>query len=262
VSGPGGASQAGEASRGTASPDLAVSPGPELTRGPRRKRRTWRAVLIALAVLGTAGATAWVLLGSRLFVVRSVAVTGTHLVPESEVLAVADIQLGTPLIRVNTAQVAARVETIRQVQSAQVTRSWPDRVVITVKERTPALAIAAPGGGFDLVDADGVLVQWAARRPPGLPRYISTTAVASLRGDPDVTAAAAVLTELPARLRRSVQSVTAPSPDQVTLRLAGGVTIVWGGTDRAAAKAEELTLLMRTHARYYDVSAPGSAVTK
>jgi cell division protein FtsQ len=212
-------------------------------------------------MLGLGGGIAWALLGSGLFVVRSVTVTGTRLVPKSEVLAVAGVHPGTPLIRVNTAQIAARVETIRQVQSVQVTKSWPDRVVIAVRERTPALAVAAPGGGFDLVDADGVLVRWAARRPRGLPFYLTSAAVASLSGAPDVGASAAVLAELPAWLRSSVQSVTAPSPDQVTLRLAGGVTVLWGGTDRAAAKADELALLMRTHARYYDVSAPGTAVT-
>jgi len=48
----------------------------------------------------------------------------------------------------------------------------------------------------------------------------------------------------------------------VTLRLADGVTVVWGGPDHATAKAEELAVLRRTHARYYDVSAPGTAVTK
>jgi cell division protein FtsQ len=286
VSGPGGASRAGQASHGTASPDPAILAGPDPSHpshpshpgqasgagparrsrgrpgGPRGPRRRWRAVLIALAVMGVAGAMAWVLLGSRLLVVRSVIVTGTQLVPKSEVLAVAGIRPGTPLIRVNTAQVAARVETIRQVQSAQVTRSWPDRVVIAVRERTAAFAVAAPGGGFDLVDAHGVLVRWAARRPPGLPLYLTPDAVASLRGDPDFGAASAVLGELPAQLRRSLQSVTAPSPYQVTLRLAGGVTVLWGGTDRPAAKAEVLAVLMRTHARYYDVSAPGTAVTK
>jgi len=68
--------------------------------------------------------------------------------------------------------------------------------------------------------------------------------------------------ELPAGLRRAVRSVTAPSPDQVTLHLAGGITVLWGGTDRAAAKARELTALMQTHLRYYDVSAPGSATAK
>ena len=47
----------------------------------------------------------------------------------------------------------------------------------------------------------------------------------------------------------------------MTLRLARGVTVVWGGTDRPAEKARELALLMRTHARTYNVSAPGTAVT-
>jgi cell division protein FtsQ len=204
---------------------------------------------------------AWVLLGSRLLAVRSVVVTGTRLVPQSEVLARAGIVPGTALIRVNTAEVAARVETIQQVQSVQVTRSWPDRVIIAVRERTPALAVPVPGGGFDLVDPDGVIVRWAARRPPGLAVYLTTAVISSLRGDPDVGAAAVVVGELPAWLRASVISVTAPSLDQVTLRLTHGVTVLWGGTGNARPKAEELGALMPTHASYYDVSAPGSAVT-
>jgi cell division protein FtsQ len=154
------------------------------------------------------------------------------------------------------------VATIRQVRSVQVTRSWPDRLVIAVRERTPALAVPAPGGGYDLVDADGVIVRWGATRPAGLPDYPATAPVASLRDDPDLLAAAAVLGELPARLRVAVESVTAPSPDQVTLRLSGGITIVWGGTDRAAEKSQELVVLMQTHARYYDVSAQGTLMTK
>jgi hypothetical protein len=51
------------------------------------------------------------------------------------------------------------------------------------------------------------------------------------------------------------------SPREVTLRLAGGVTVLWGAADHAQAKAEELALLLPTHASYYDVSAPGTAVT-
>ena len=219
-------------------------------------------VRFVLVTAGVIGAAAWVLFGSRLLVVRSVVVTGTHLVPRSEVLAVAGVEPGTPLIRVNTAEIAARIDTIRQVRSALVSRSWPDRVVIVVRERTPALALMAPGGGYDLVDADGVIVQWGARRPADLPLYPTAAPVASLRGDPDLAAAAAVLGDLPAWLRHSVASVTAPDPDQVTLRLADGITVLWGGTDRAGAKAAELTVLMQAHMHYYDVSAQGSVLTK
>jgi cell division protein FtsQ len=226
------------------------------------RRFPWRAAWLALAAAGVIGAVGWVLFGSRLLVVRSVIVTGTHLVPRAEVLAAAGIEPGTPLIRLNTAQVAARIDTIRQVRSALVRRSWPDRVVIVVRERTVVLALTAPDGGYDLLDADGVVVQWDAIRPAALPLYPTAAPVASLRGDPDLAAAAAVLGELPAWLRHSVASVTAPDPDQVTLRLTDGITVLWGGTDRAGAKAAELTVLMRTHMHYYDVSAPGSVLTK
>jgi cell division protein FtsQ len=230
-------------------------------RPPRARSRRWLAVLILLAALGLGGGVTWVLLGSGLFAVRSVVVTGTHLVPDSEVVAVADVQPGTPLIRVNTARIAARILTIRQVLAVRVATAWPDRVVITVRERTPALVVALPDGGFDLIDANGVVVQSAATRPPGLPMYTTTAAASSLRDNPDVSAAAAVIATLPAALRSSVTSVTAPGPDQVTLQLSSGVTVVWGDADDAAAKAKELAILMQTRARYYDVSSPTTAVT-
>lgn len=257
MTGPGGAFRHGP----TVLRDPRAAPVPDTARRRTWSRRRWRAAFLVLAVTGIAGGAAWALLGPWLLVVRSVVVTGTHLVPASEVLAAASIQPGTPLIRVNTAAAAARVETIRQVAGVRVTRSWPDRVVIAVRERTPGLAVAAPGGGYDLVDADGVIVQWAARRPAGLPLYLTTAAVTSLRGDPDVAAVAAVLGELPGKLRTSVTSVTTPSPGQVTLRLAGGVTVLWGGPDHPRAKAEELAVLRSSHANYYDVSAQGTAVT-
>ena len=247
---------------GAAALDDAAGDSPASGVNAVKRRGPWRAVFFGLALAGIAAAAAWVLFDSRLLAVRYVAVTGIRLVPRSEVLAAAGVQPGTPLMRVNTAQVAARVAEIGPVRSVRVTRSWPDRLVIAVVERTPALAVAVPGAGYDLVDADGVVVRPSAVRPAGLPLYLTTAAAGALRGDPDVAAAAAVFGELPAALRHEVVSVTAPDPGQVTLRLAGGTTVVWGGTDRAAAKARELAVLMRTHARYYDVSAQGSVLIR
>jgi len=260
VTGPSGIIRDGADSRTSHHEAAGDSPISGVNAGPGR--RVWRATFLALAAAGVVGAVVWVLFGSRLLVVRSVIVTGTHLVPRSEVVAVAGVEPGTPLIRVNTAEVAARIDTIRQVRSALVSRSWPDRVVIVVRERTAALALTAPGRGYDLVDSGGVVVQWAASRPADLPLYLTAAPVSSLRGDPDLAATAAVLGELPPWLRRSVASVTAPDPDQVTLHLADGITVLWGGTDRAGAKATELTVLMQAHMHYYDVSAQGSVLTK
>jgi cell division protein FtsQ len=241
--------------------------------GARRTRTPWRAAFFALAGLGILAGVAWALLGSKLLVVRSVMVRGTHLVSAAQVIAAADVPLGTPLMRVDTTRVAQRVEGIRQVASASVAKDWPDHLVITVRERVPVVAVRMAGGGFDLVDPDGVIVRWSAARPGALPQFLTAVPGGALRGDPGLATTSAVLAELPSWLFKSVAEVSAAgtgvgtgaapgSGELVTLYLSGGKTVVWGGADRAAQKDRELTILMRNPGRYFDVSAPGTVVTK
>jgi cell division protein FtsQ len=229
---------------------------------PGRGRQPWRAVFFALMALAIVAGVGWALLESRFFVVRGVEVTGTHLVAPAQVRSAADIPAGLPLIRVNGAAVAHRVERLRQVQSAQVSRDWPDRVLISVTERVPTLAVPS-GQGYDLIDKHGVVVETVSEQPLDMPilDLPGGSALSALRGNPAVYAAAVVVRELPRYLSRSLVSVRAPTATDVTLRLRNGVSIVWGGTDRPAEKAKELAALLRTHARSYDVSAPGTAVT-
>jgi cell division protein FtsQ len=234
--------------------------GPPGPGRPARRRRRRRAVLVTLAAVAIVGVAIWALLGSSLLVVRSVTVTGAGAVPRAEVLRAAGVAPGTPLIRVDTAAVARRVEQITRVQSAQVSRDWPDTIVIAIQDRTPALAVASDGG-FALVDRFGVVVSHVASRPAGMVLFVTTAAPGSLRGSPAVRAAVAVLHELPVQILRQVRSVTAPSPDAVTLGLRRGVTVLWGGTSRSAAKAAELEILMRTKASSYNLSDPYTAVT-
>jgi cell division protein FtsQ len=211
-------------------------------------------------VAAIAAAAVWALLGSSLLVVRSITVQGNHVVSRAQVLRAAGIEPGTPLARINTTAVARRVSQLTQIQSAQVSRHWPDSVVIAVRERTPALAVAS-GGGYALIDRFGVVLGHVAERPPGMTLLATTASLASLRGDPAVGAAVTVLAQLPPHVRRLVRSVAAPSPQAVTLNLRKGITVVWGGTSRPAAKAAELAILMRTNATTYDVSDPDTAVT-
>jgi cell division protein FtsQ len=229
-------------------------PGRRLSR---RGGAPWRAAfLVVLAMVIVAGA-AWALLGSSLLVVRHVQVSGNRGVPAAEVSAASGIEPGTPLARLNSASAQRRIERIPQVLSALVSRSWPDSVVIAVRMRTAQLAVAA-GTGFELVDVHGVVVRRSASRPAGMPLLKSPPA--RLRGSPAVAAAAAVLASLPAPVRARVLAVTNTAAG-VTLQLRGRVTVRWGNAGRSAAKATELQALLRTGARYVDVSSPQVAVT-
>ena len=186
----------------------------------------------------------------------------------------ADVPLGTPLSRVNAGAVTRRVESIRQVASATVSVDWPDHLTIAVTERVPVMAVRMAGGGYDLIDPSGVIVLFANAKPAGLPLFSTLLSGGALRGDPGVSAVSAVLAELAPSLAPTVpQRVGGPLPtgsgagssvqsQQVTLSMTGGKTIVWGDPSNAAAKNRELEILLRNGARYVNVSAPGTAVTR
>jgi len=231
--------------------------------GPGLLRRLhWKAVLLTLTALVIAGGMSWALLGPKLLVVRSVRVAGNgNAVSAGQVLAAAHVTRGQPLIRVNTGAIARRVAQLRQVQSAQVSKDWPATLVITVQLRQPRFALPVHGG-YALVDAFGVNVRDVASRPPGLPLLTVNTDSGTLRDSPAVRAAAAVLAELPQQVARKVRGVTTGGPNDVSVKLAHGAVVVWGGAERGSVKAAELQILMRRHARVYDVSGFGTAVTK
>jgi len=250
----------------------AAGPGPRKRRRPRLRargptpggtaRHRWKAWAFALAAVVIVGVTAWALLGSTLLVVRSVRVTGTGgEISAAQVDSAARVAHGQPLIWVNTGAIARRVSRLTLVQSARVSKDWPTTVVISVQLRTPVFALAVPRG-YALVDRFGVTLHVLARRPAGLPVLTLRSDTRSLRGSPAVRAAATVLAELPRRVAGQVRGVTAGGPNDVSVTLANGAVVVWGGTDRARVKARELTVLMHRHARLYDVSGTGTALTK
>lgn len=253
----GGADSAGRPSAGRFSAPRA--------RG-RRPRTRWRAAFFALAGLAIVVGVSWALLGDRLFVVRSVTVTGTHLLAPGQVIEAADVPLGTPLMRVDTGTVTRRVEALNDVASASVSEDWPDHLVIAVTERVPAMAVRMAGGGYDLVDPSGVLVRYTKTRPAALPVFVTARPGSALRGDPAATAAAGVLAELEPWLARQVVQVRAApvtaGPEQVTLNLRDGKTVQWGGPDNAAQKNRELSILLSGKVHEIDVSVPGTVVTK
>ena len=227
------------------------------------KRLTARTVrglrlIIWSIVLAAAGiALALVLYFTPAMAARSVVVTGVGAVTREEVIDAAAVRLGTPLLQINTDEVADRVAAIRRVASARVQREYPSALRISILERIP-LVVKDFDDGPHLFDRDGVDFA-TAPPPPGLP-YIDVENPGP--ADPPTKAALEVMTALRPEVVAQVSRVAAPSVSSVTLTLADGRTVVWGTTDRTAEKAEKLAALLTQPGRVYDVSSPDLPTVK
>ncbi|GAB3343828.1 cell division protein FtsQ/DivIB [Modestobacter lapidis] len=202
-------------------------------------RRRW---LVRAAVLAVVVALAgWVVLASPLLAVRSVQVDGVSTLSADLVVEAAGIGPGTPLVRVDTAAAAARVAGLPQVAAVEVTRGWPQTVVVTVVERVP-VAVVEDAGSRALVDREGVLFDTITGDPP--PGVVPLTVADPGPDDAATTAALGALVSLPRDVRAQVTGVSATSADDVTLTLTDGRTVLWGTADQTDRKARVLDGLL------------------
>jgi cell division protein FtsQ len=209
-------------------------------------------MLIWLIVLGVASVgLGLVLYFTPVMSARSVVVVGTGAVSREEVVDVAKVAPGTPLLQIDTDAVADRVAGIRRVASARVQREYPSTLRITILERVPVV-VKDFGDGPHLFDRDGVDFA-TAPPPPGL-AYIDVDNPGPT--DPTTQAALEVMTALRPEVVAQVSRIAAPSVASITLTLTDGRTVVWGTTERTGEKAEKLAALLTQPGRVYDVSSP------
>jgi cell division protein FtsQ len=217
---------------------------------------------VALAVLALVGGAAWVLLFSPLLALQGdkIELAGVEgHVDAAEVRAAVEPEIGTPLLRVDTSAVADRVATLPAVERAQVARSWPDGVTVTVVPRQP-VAAAPVEGGWVLLDDDGVQVTTVPEVPADLPE-VTVPLSTSAETAPALEAVLSVLGALPPDLLGQVAQAGATSADHVTLTLADGATVRWGDAGESELKVEVLLVLRQQPAGVYDVSVPRSPTT-
>lgn len=215
-------------------------------------------MLLATVVLVIVGVgLALILYFTPVMSARNIVVTGTGAVTREEVLEAAQVRPGTPLLQINTDQVADRVAAIRRVASARVQRQYPSALRITIVERVPMVVKDFPDGPH-LFDRDGV--DFATDPPPpGLP-YIDVENPGPT--DPTTLAALQVLSALRPEVASQVGRIAAPSVSSITLTLSDGRVVIWGSTDRAEEKAEKLAALLTQPGRTYDVSSPDLPTVK
>jgi cell division protein FtsQ len=188
---------------------------------------------------------------------RNIVITGTGAVSREEVLDAAQVRIGTPLLQINTNQVADRVAAIRRVASARVQRQYPSALRITIVERVPVAVKDFPDGPH-LFDRDGV--DFATGPPPPALPYIDVADPGP--DDPTTKAALQVLLALRPEVAGQVGRIAAPSVASITLTLGDGRVVIWGTTDRTDEKAEKLAALLTQPGKTYDVSSPDLPTVK
>lgn len=230
-------------------------PGARSTRGrPVRGGAAdprWRRVLPPV-LLGVITVVVLVLYFTPLLAVRAVEVEGNRRLGDEEVLAAAGVELGTPLLRVDTGDISAHLGEMAALESANVELRWPSTVRLDVVERVP-VAFVVGSGGAHLVDASGVPFTEVPEPPPGLPE-LEVRAVSP--EDPAARAALSALTALDPVVREQVVAVEAARPSDVRLLLTGGREVHWGMAEESERKAAILPPLLSRPGEVYDVTSP------
>jgi cell division protein FtsQ len=230
-----------------------AAPGPGRTHWSNR-----RLTVVAAAVVATVALLVWVVGFSPLLAVRQVRVLGASGATGDQVRAAAHVADGTPLVRLDTAAITARVERVPVVASAHVDTSFPSTVTITVALRV-AVGYLRVDGGYRLMDRTGTQFQTTATAPRGVPELaLPAGALAREAGAAVATVAAA----LPAALRAKVASIQAIEPSAITVLLRDERVIHWGSVERSADKASVLPALLTRPGRVFDVSNPDLVVSR
>lgn len=248
----------------------------ELRRSERNERAQARArsyamrviaVLVLAIVLVIAGGVAY---NSSLFTVSNIKVEGVDHLTESEMAQLAAVPDNTTLLRVDADTIKKRLLQNAWVSDVQVSKRFPDTLVIKVKERTVAAVVAVPQSSgkstkrwaissdhmwlmpipdrnsesgkntsekiFD--DAD------AALKITNVP-YGTQAAIGTYCTDSNVLNALDIVSGMTTELAGRVVEVSASGADETTLMLDNGVEIAFGKAENIRDKERVVLQILK-----------------
>ncbi|NLC98222.1 MAG: FtsQ-type POTRA domain-containing protein [Actinomycetales bacterium] len=229
----------------------------ERAQSRKRRKRTW--IISGVAIALVLGGVAWAAWSTSWLAVKQVDVVGLEHASEAEVLAAAQVPIGTPLLQVASADIEERVSQLRIVRDVMVEREFPNTIRVAVTERQ-AVAWLERGSTPWAVDSTGLAYRPLRKKPNHLPRLeVKTSDAKTIRAAAQVAADLAVVDP---NIFGRLKSISAESQDSVELLLDGGKTVVWGDSGNAEQKVQTLNALLDVPARRYDVSAPERPTTE
>jgi cell division protein FtsQ len=231
-------------------------------KGKRRKRNVL--VVTAILVAVVAGLLAAAVFSPAL-AVRTISVSGTHLLTPAQVETALEPLRGKPLPQVTDQEVGRLLEPLVQVKSVSAEARPPSGLAVAVRERVP-VALVKQGEQYQLVDVEGV--QLASTDDPASVSLPVIDGGAGTIGKDLFRATAEVLGALPADVLAKLSNASAQSVDAVELKLVDGQSIIWGNAGEKELKAKVLAALLKVPAdpknpvKVYDVSVPRHPVTR
>ncbi|WP_405217429.1 FtsQ-type POTRA domain-containing protein [Agrococcus sp. Ld7] len=232
----------------------------EVRRFTASRRRQLRAALLGVGGLVLALLVLVGLVYSPLMSVREVRVEGTERIDPAAVEAALADQVGEPIATVTEAEVAARLQSIPQIESFRVDVVPPSTVIVRLIERRP-VAIVESAEGVSVIDAAGVVLGAVDASTEALPRLSGVEL-----GSEEFEAVATVLVSVPSDVLVQTETIEASTPSDIRLTLSTGQTVQWGGAEQSPLKADVLAALMATQepsaAAVLDVRAPEHPVVR
>ena len=217
----------------------------------RNRRRIWWLALAAVVGIAVIGVLA--LLGSSMFAVENVTVTGAVYTDQEALDAVIEDLTGTAVLLVDSAAAEAQLEAIPWVEDARVTTSFPNSASIEIRERTPVAAMMGADGLARVIDVDGRVLAVVDGQPVALV-WISGPDTLDIGpgqfASIGYSSAASLVTKLTPDIRSRVESMLV-TPDGADLVLVltsdrGPVEVRFGSAIGENSQIEKLVRLQRT----------------
>ena len=213
-------------------------------RAVGRKRLKWFVLGGVVVVLITA---AFAVLGSSLFAVTNLHVSGALRISQADLDAAVSRVDHRPVLLVDTHSVEVQLERSPWVREARVTTDFPHTASIEIRERVPLATYQGPDGRFRIIDVEGRVVDLIQNQPvdfmliegPGLNASPGTSA-----GDAFGHAAELVEALSPA-VRSRTNAVMVSDTGELSLAFTDGATVVLGAPTELLDKLTRLEAYLK-----------------
>ena len=215
--------------------------------------------LITIFIILLTAGLAYLLGWSNALTIKAISYAGAP-TKSSEALVknLTDLEVGQRLARIETRKIAARLQTLPWIESADLSRNWiSGKIKIEV---TPRLPIATFNG--QLMDASGKRFELPGGFKSKLPSVFARDAKSGL-------AAINLFTKLPTEFSTRTSAFTAISPENINFKISEGkrsLMVIWGSDTEIDLKLKVYKALValpeNSKVMKIDLTEPRSPIVK